>query len=280
MTAVASASCWRRSTRNIRAATTATVLDKAPRRCAAMRWQPALRTLPPYHDDPLYIDALAKDSRGASSTRSTFEPEVAAAELPRHAERTLHLGDPYHCHCRKTARLLERRARAAGLADRHHVPERASAGPSGSNRRPTRRCCQAARRHEASCGRRAGFLRRLSRDAGRAGDPRAANSSSAPAASDYASLACLNASEAGMAMLEALVRRELAGWIAIEVDGNAFPDPVAVARRAQLFPALGRLRRGRWLVAPVSGLDDASRPLGCALHMDEMAPLARRCNRG
>ena len=43
------------------AATTATVVDKAGHALRTMRWQPALRTLPPYHDDPAYIDALADD---------------------------------------------------------------------------------------------------------------------------------------------------------------------------------------------------------------------------
>ncbi len=86
-------------------ATTATVNDDAFRALMAMRWQPALRTLPAYHDDPAYIAAL-KSSIEASLAKIDFTPEVVLASFHGMPERTLELGDPYHCHCRKTARLL------------------------------------------------------------------------------------------------------------------------------------------------------------------------------
>ena len=70
-----------------------------------MRWQPAVRTLPPYHDDPAYIDALAASVR-ASLAALDFEPEAIVASFHGMPQRTLELGDPYHCHCQKTARLL------------------------------------------------------------------------------------------------------------------------------------------------------------------------------
>ena len=70
-----------------------------------MRWQPAIRTLPPYHDDPLYIGAL-KTSIAESLARLDFEPETLIASFHGMPKRTLALGDPYHCHCQKTARLL------------------------------------------------------------------------------------------------------------------------------------------------------------------------------
>jgi len=87
------------------AATTATANDEAFRALAAMRWQPAIRTLPPYHDDPLYIGAL-KDSIEASLAALDFAPEAIVASFHGMPARTLELGDPYHCHCLKTARLL------------------------------------------------------------------------------------------------------------------------------------------------------------------------------
>ena len=66
------------------AATTASAIDATFAAIAAMRWQPALRTLPPYHDDPLYIGALKADlERQIGGAR--FRARAAAAELPRHA---------------------------------------------------------------------------------------------------------------------------------------------------------------------------------------------------
>jgi len=70
-----------------------------------MRWQPAVRTLPPYHDDPRYIAAL-KEAVEAQLAALDFAPDALIASFHGMPERTLHLGDPYHCHCRKTARLL------------------------------------------------------------------------------------------------------------------------------------------------------------------------------
>jgi ferrochelatase len=87
------------------AATTATANDKAFEALAGMRWQPAIRTLPPYHDDPAYIAAL-KASVVASLAALDFEPQAIVASFHGMPQRTLELGDPYHCHCQKTARLL------------------------------------------------------------------------------------------------------------------------------------------------------------------------------
>lgn len=86
-------------------ATTATANDAAFAALGAMRWQPAVRTLPPYHDDPAYIAALAASVRRHLATLD-FVPETLLASFHGMPERTLHLGDPYHCQCRKTARLL------------------------------------------------------------------------------------------------------------------------------------------------------------------------------
>jgi ferrochelatase len=87
------------------AATTATALDEAFRHLRHMRWLPALRTLPPYHDDPAYIAAL-KTSAEASIAALDFTPQGIVASFHGMPQRTLKLGDPYHCHCQKTARLL------------------------------------------------------------------------------------------------------------------------------------------------------------------------------
>ncbi|MFM5884146.1 MAG: ferrochelatase, partial [Novosphingobium sp.] len=86
-------------------ATTATVIDALGAQLATMRLQPALRTLPPYYDDPLHIEALRADTARQLAALD-FVPEVLLLSFHGMPERTLQLGDPYHCHCRKTARLL------------------------------------------------------------------------------------------------------------------------------------------------------------------------------
>src|SRR5690606_11520385 len=90
------------------ASTTATVNDKVFEVLAGMRWQPALRTVPPYHDDPVYIEALA-ESLQASIAALDFEPEVVLASFHGLPKSYLLKGDPYYCHCQKTARLLRER---------------------------------------------------------------------------------------------------------------------------------------------------------------------------
>lgn len=86
-------------------ATTATANDAAFAALAAMRWQPAVRTLPPYHDDPAYIAALKASIEG-SVAGLDFVPDALLASFHGMPERTLHLGDPYHCQSVKTVRLL------------------------------------------------------------------------------------------------------------------------------------------------------------------------------
>ena len=193
------------------AATTATVVDKAADKLRTMRWQPALRTLPPYYDDALYIDALAADL-GAQMDGLAFEPEVLLLSFHGMPQRTLELGDPYHCHCRKTARLLEDKLGRPGLriattfqsrfgrakwlepATDAVLAQEVAAG--------TRRLAIAAPGFSADC------LETLEELAIRGRD-----TFLAAGGEQFATLACLNTSEPGMAMLEALVRRELAGWV-------------------------------------------------------------------
>ncbi len=87
------------------ATTTATALDKAFEALAQMRWQPAIRTLPPYHDHPAYIEALAKSLKAHIASLSRA-PDLILASFHGLPKSYLLAGDPYHCHCMKTARLL------------------------------------------------------------------------------------------------------------------------------------------------------------------------------
>lgn len=89
------------------AATTGSVADALHRWALGARWVPELRSVGQYHDDPGYIDALA------ASLRRHWErqPPAERLVLSFHGvpERSLHLGDPYHCQCHVTARLLRER---------------------------------------------------------------------------------------------------------------------------------------------------------------------------
>lgn len=86
-------------------ATTGSVLDELFRILAGQRWLPALRTLPPYHDHPAHIAAL-KASLQRHLADLSFQPERVLLSFHGMPRRTLDLGDPYHCQCLKTARLL------------------------------------------------------------------------------------------------------------------------------------------------------------------------------
>jgi ferrochelatase len=90
------------------AATSATVCDKAFDALKTMRWQPSIRVAPPFFDDPVYIEAVAA-SLEADLAKLPFEPEMILASFHGVPEDYLLKGDPYHCHCVKTARLLRER---------------------------------------------------------------------------------------------------------------------------------------------------------------------------
>ena len=87
------------------ASTTATVNDKAFETLMGMRWQPALRTVPPYHDDPAYIEAIAQSITDHVS-KLEHEPEIVLASFHGIPQSYFRNGDPYHCHCMKTMRLV------------------------------------------------------------------------------------------------------------------------------------------------------------------------------
>ncbi len=89
-------------------ATTATANDQFFRALMQAKWQPAVRTVPPYYDHPLYIDALAQSVERAWAAAAE-PPEVLVASYHGMPQRYLSEGDPYHCQCAKTTRLLRER---------------------------------------------------------------------------------------------------------------------------------------------------------------------------
>jgi ferrochelatase len=90
------------------AATSATACDEAFRALIKMRWQPYVRVAPAYFEDPVYIEALAK-SMERDLAKLDFKPEKIIATFHGMPEKYLHQGDPYHCQCQKTSRLLRDR---------------------------------------------------------------------------------------------------------------------------------------------------------------------------
>lgn len=197
------------------AATTATVFDEIARVLKAMRWQPALRFVPPYHDEPGYIAALAEDL--TRQVRALpFRPEVMLLSFHGMPQQTLEKGDPYYCHCMKTARLLReelaQRPEFAGV--RFETTFQSRFGPAAwlepstdatliaEGNKGTKRLVVAAPGFAADC---VETLEELAME-GREEFLEAGGE-------DYAVLQCLNTSDDGLAMIEALLRRELSGWI-------------------------------------------------------------------
>ncbi|WP_188238021.1 ferrochelatase [Sphingopyxis sp. LK2115] len=189
------------------AATTATVIDAAADHLKTLRWQPALRFLPPYADDPSYLDAL-KASVEAGLATLDFVPDILLASFHGMPERTLHLGDPYHCQCQKTARLLsEALGRPVEVAFQSRFGRAKWLEPATDVRlealaKAGKGVAIFAPGFAADC------LETLEELA-----IRGREQFMAAGGRHFAYLPCLNADAPGMAMLEALVRRELAGWI-------------------------------------------------------------------
>ena len=190
------------------AATTGTANDAVFGALARKRWQPALRTLPAYYDDPLYIDALVASLRRQLGSLD-FEPERLLLSFHGMPVRTLEQGDPYHCHCQKTARLVsEALGREVDVAFQSKFGRAKWLGPATEATlaaypsEGVRRVAVAAPGFSADCIETLEELGIRGRETFRhSGGER------------FALLDCLNDSEEGIALIEQLVRRELAGWL-------------------------------------------------------------------
>ena len=87
------------------AATTATVCDEVYRTLMKMRWQPSLKIIPHYESDPLYIDALV-NSINKKIKEINWKPDLIIASYHGIPKKYFDKGDPYHCYCHKTTRLI------------------------------------------------------------------------------------------------------------------------------------------------------------------------------
>jgi ferrochelatase len=87
------------------AATTATVCDEVYRTLMKMRWQPNLKIIPHYESEPLYIEAI-KNSIEKKISEINWKPDLIIASYHGIPKKYFDKGDPYHCYCHKTTRLI------------------------------------------------------------------------------------------------------------------------------------------------------------------------------
>ena len=88
------------------AATTATVCDEVYRTLMKMRWQPSLQIVPHYESEPLYVSALVKSIEEKIETIN-WKPDLIIASYHGIPKKYFDKGDPYHCYCHKTTRLIK-----------------------------------------------------------------------------------------------------------------------------------------------------------------------------
>jgi ferrochelatase len=191
-------------------ATTATVCDAAFATLARMRFQPTLRVVPPYYDDPVYIEALAVSIEAELGSLS-FKPEIILASFHGIPKSYADDGDPYPGQCRETVRLLRARL---GLDERRLVLTFQSRFGKAEWLKPytdetVKSLAQSGVKNLAvvTPGFAADCLETLEEIAVENGGLLKANGGA-----NFAAIPCLNDSEPGMKLLAHLVRRELAGW--------------------------------------------------------------------
>jgi len=193
------------------ATTTATANDKAFLALKDMRWQPAVRTMPAYYNDPIYVKTLAESIRQGVEGLD-FEPDVVLTSYHGMPVTYREKGDPYYDQCHETTRLVRdylgwpegrlmvtfqsRFGRAEWL--KPYTAETLEALPGQGKKKiailaPAFSADCIETLEEIAIGGRETFLH--------AGGEK------------FAYIPCLNDTEPGMDMLEAIVRRELLGWI-------------------------------------------------------------------
>jgi ferrochelatase len=193
------------------AATTATVNDKAFDALKAMRWQPALRTVPPYHDHPAYIEALA-NSITSHLAALDWQPDLVIASFHGIPQSYFDQGDPYYCHCQKTSRLL--REKLGWDQKKLTVTFQSRFGPEEWLKPYTDKTVEELpskgikRIAVFNPGFVSDCLETLEEIAEQARESFLHQGGEA-----FTHIPCLNDSEDGMNVLEAQVRRELMGWV-------------------------------------------------------------------
>ncbi len=193
------------------AATTATACDEAFRALMQMRWQPYVRTCPAYADEPAYIEALARSVRTHLATLD-WQPDMLIATFHGMPQKYLEAGDPYHCECVKTGRLL--RQALGWPAEKYRVTFQSRFGTDewlqpytdktveALAKAGTRKLAMIAPGFSADC---LETLEEL--------DVENREIFEHHGGENFTYIPALNASSGGIDVIETLVRRELAGWL-------------------------------------------------------------------
>jgi len=193
------------------ASTTATALDKAYDTLKEMRWQPAIRTVPPYFDHPAHIEALAQSLENHLKSLG-WQPDLILASFHGLPKDYFLAGDPYHCHCMKTARLLSERLKLPqdklkvvfqsrfGKAEwlQPYAQETVESLPGQGVKKlvmitPGFAADCVETLEEVAIGLKETFLEK--------------------GGAQFSTVPCLNDAEESIAMLETIVRQELRGWV-------------------------------------------------------------------
>jgi ferrochelatase len=193
------------------AATSATACDQAFKALMKMRWQPTVRVAHPWYEDPAYIEAI-KHSMETELAKLDFEPEVILVSFHGVPKEYLIKGDPYYCQCHKTWRLL--RAAFGWPEDKFRLTFQSRFGPSEWLQPYTDETVKALaksgvkRMAVVAPGFTADCLETLEELNGENRHYFEENGGE-----HFAYLPCLNAGPDGMAVIRAVVNRELQGWL-------------------------------------------------------------------
>jgi len=191
--------------------TIATANDKAFDILKSMRWQPAIRTAPAYFDDPVYVDRLARSIADGVKALD-FEPDLVITSYHGMPVSYLMAGDPYHCQCLKTTRLV--REKLGWSKEKLMVTFQSRFGseewlqPYTAETleqlagRGIKKLAILAPAFSVDCIETLEELDITGREQFMGGG-----------GEKFAYIPCLNDSDGGMDVLEAVARRELGGWI-------------------------------------------------------------------
>ena len=208
------------------APTTATAYDHAFRTLMKLRWQPTIRTAPCYHDEPHYIDAVTESIR-EHLAQLDWTPEVLVTSFHGLPKRYLLNGDPYHCQCAKTSRLI--RERLGWSPDTVKLSFQSRFGPEewlkpytdelieDLAKQGVKRMAIAAPGFSADCLETLEELNVQGREA-----------FEAAGGEHFTYIPCLNASDRGVRLIADLASRELCGWVA-PAESTAAGAAVATA---------------------------------------------------
>ncbi|HCQ82114.1 MAG TPA: ferrochelatase [Rhodobiaceae bacterium] len=192
------------------ASTSASVYDDVFRALLDMRWQPAVRTAAPWHDMPAYITALAASVRAHYKTLD-WKPDVLVASFHGLPQMYFDKGDPYHCHCAKTARLLREKLKLP--EDRFKLTFQSRFGPTKWLEPYTDKTVEDL----ASDGTKKlavitpGFVSDCVETLEEI-NIELRETFEAAGGTHFTTVPCLNDAKGGVTLLEKIVKREISGW--------------------------------------------------------------------